>query len=42
MHDNSIQSRTELRLKNETEEQQQQMEDLRLLKEIQRAKKSKN
>ena len=42
MHDNAIQSRTALRLQNETAEQQQQIEDLRLLKDAQRAQKSIN
>jgi hypothetical protein len=42
MHDNAIQSRTQLRLQNETAEQQQGIEDLRLLKDAQRAQKSEN
>jgi len=39
MHDEAIQTRTSLRLQNETEEQAQSLADLKLLKEVQRASK---
>ncbi len=40
MHDDAIQKRTELRLQSETEDKAQQLADLRLLKDIERATKS--
>ena len=40
MHDSAIQTRTKLRLEHETEEQKQQLEDLKLLKDAQRIAKS--
>jgi len=39
MHDNAIQSRTQLRLERETEEQAQKLADFKLLKEIDRSAK---
>jgi hypothetical protein len=41
MHDSAIQTRTELRLQSETEEKAQQLADLKLFKEIERAAKRK-
>lgn len=40
MHDDAIQARTQLRLEADTEEQAQQLADLKLLKETERSKKS--